>query len=213
MDAIVEACSLLACGAADLVFAGGTEQLSKALAEGITEPGAQATGEASTWPGTPLSEGACLFVLERSGHAAARGARALATVTGQPRRAAGFSPRGESAQAKARGSDGVFARAEARGSLIVSVAGCRYPGAICIEHWIGRCLGACGAAAVAAAIAAAQQRAVPVIDPADPASMSQRQVPLDGVDTVDGALWAVVVAEADPPEQSHRSILELLITR
>ncbi len=55
LDAIVEACSLLACGSADLVFAGGTEQLSKALAEGLSELGAPAIGEASTWPETPRS--------------------------------------------------------------------------------------------------------------------------------------------------------------
>jgi hypothetical protein len=97
--------------------------------------------------------------------------------------------------------------------MIVSVAGCRYPGAICIEHWIGRCLGACGAAAVAAAIGAAWQRVVPIIDQVEPASVSERRIPLDGVGTVDGALRAVIVAEADTPKRLHRSTLELLILR
>ena len=48
-----------------------------------------------------------------------------------------------------------------------SVVGPREPGAIYIEHWTGRCLGALGAAAVAAAIGAARGLPVPYVSEAD----------------------------------------------
>ncbi len=132
LDAIVEACSLLTAGKADMVFAGGTERLTPALAMGLAEPGVM------------FSDGACLFVLQRSDLGTARGPRGLARV--------------------------VFPREPATGDSldpIHSLAGSREPGAIYIEHWTGRCLGALGAAAVAAAIGAARGLPVPYVSEAD----------------------------------------------
>ncbi len=142
LDAIVEACSLLAAGRADVVFAGGAERLTPALALGLAEPGVM------------FSDGACLFVLERGEHAVERGATVLATIVPlfdqlPPERQAlawADSPSAES---------------------ICSVAGSREPGAIYIEHWTGRCLGALGAAAVAAVIGAARGLRVPYVSEAD----------------------------------------------
>jgi len=180
LDAIIEACALLAAHSADVIFAGGTETLSDELAQGLAEPGVL------------LSEGACLFVLERSGQAAARGAGTLAMVTG-----AAYQPAG-------------VHKIPAPGEAIVSVASGRLPGAIFIEHWTGRCLGASGAAAVAAAIAAAEGRNLPLIDAHDPASISIRPVADDHLPAVDGALPAMVLADADG---RHRTILEMAVPR
>ena len=152
LDAVVEACSLLSAGKADLVFAGGTERLTPALAMGLAEPGVM------------FSDGACLFVLQRSDLGATRGPRGLARVV-FPRESA----TGDHSEPRAERSPGTpGARATASPSeRVLSVAGTREPGAIYIEHWTGRCLGALGAAAVAAAIGAARGLPVPYVSEAD----------------------------------------------
>jgi 3-oxoacyl-[acyl-carrier-protein] synthase II len=193
LDAIVEGCALLLSGRADVVFAGGTECLSNALAAGLAEPN------------TALSEGASLYVLERFSDATARGGRALAIVTGWRHMddpAAEFTKPGDTG------------RADSRDSMLVSVAGFRYPGAIFIEHWVGRCLGAAGSAALAAAIGAAAGCNVPVVDTSDASYVSIRRVAVDGGlppafgGEADGGLPAVVVADADG---THRTVLEIAI--
>lgn len=187
LDAIVEACEFITAGAADMAFAGGTEQLSQPLAESLAGPG------------EVLSEGACLFVLERSHHATARSARPLARVTrwghlGE--RTMGVSPNDA-------GSKG-----EAGGSPILSVAGCRYPGAIFIEHWIGRCLGASGPAAVAAAIGAVRHSEVPLISATEVASISTGRIAVSELPTAEGMVPALIIADADG---THRTTLEITI--
>lgn len=140
--AIVEGCALLSAGKADVIFAGGTERLTPALAMGLAEPK------------VIFSDGACLFVLERPELVVERGATVLATIvppfdqcTREPQAlACADAPSPES---------------------IRSIAGTREPGAIFVEHWTGRCLGALGAAAVAAAIGAARGLPVPYVSEAD----------------------------------------------
>ena len=93
------------------------------------------------------SEGACMFVMEREGRAADRKARVLARLTG-----------------------------DSSETAFVSTAGFRMPGAVFIEHWIGRCIGAGGAAAVAAAIGAAHGLTVPIVDPHDDQKIAVQSV-------------------------------------
>jgi len=134
LDALIQACRLLRGDEADVVFAGGTDSVSRSLALGLNELD----------PGSPrFSEGACLFVLERAADAGTRAVAPLATVTNS---------------GHAAGDDTVVARAP---DSIVSTAGIRRSGAILIEHWVGRCFAALGAAAVAAAIGAATGAPVP----------------------------------------------------
>ncbi|UCC31212.1 MAG: hypothetical protein JSU86_02830 [Phycisphaerales bacterium] len=187
LDAIVEACGFITAGGADVAFAGGTEQLSKPLAGSLARP-----GEA-------LGEGSCLFVLERSGHATARSTRPLARVT----RWGHLGERAMAVRPDDAGSEG-----EAGGSPILSVAGCRYPGAIFIEHWIGRCLGASGPAAVAAAIGAARQREVPLINASEVTSVSTGRITVSELPTAEGMIPALIIADADG---THRTTLEITI--
>ena len=187
LDAIVEACGFITAGGADVAFAGGTEQLSKPLAGSLAGPG------------EVLSEGACLFVLERSSHAVARSAQPLARVT----RWGHLGERAMAVRPNDAGSEG-----EDGGSPILSVAGCRYPGAIFIEHWIGRCLGASGPAAVAAAIGAAQQREVPLINASEVTSVSTGRITVGELSTAEGAIPALIITDADG---AHRTTLEITI--
>ncbi len=187
LDAIAEGCEHILSRRADVVFAGGAEPLSQTLAEGFAEPG------------VILSEGACFLVLEASDVAATRGVKALATVVGwgnMDERAAEFTPPGQAESATASAAK------------ILSVAGWRYPGAILIEDWIGRCLGSLGGAAVAAAIGAAGGNSVPLLDQSDLNSTSVRPVALDGLRGPDGAIPALIIANADG---THQTTLELAI--
>ena len=184
LDAITEARALLVHEEADAVIAGGMERMSAALAEGLG-------GE-----GIVSSEGACLFVLERAGQAAARGAAPLAVVT----RCGHAHQRAEDVS-----TPEPSAGAAGGNSPIISTAGLVCCGAIFIEHWIGRCIGAAGAAAVAAAIAAAQGREVPFVDPADPGIVTVGRLEVDQGST-DKGLRAVILADAD---DAHRSFVEL----
>ncbi len=122
LDAIKEAARLLADGEADVVLAGGVEQLSEELAAGLAQPG------------TRLSEGVCLFVLERTRHVQNRGGTILATLAGDE---------------------------DADKAVIHATAGFVEDGAIAIGQWVGDCLGALSAAAVAASIGAAEGARVP----------------------------------------------------
>ena len=175
LDAVIEGCRLLRRGVADVVFAGGSDSMSKALALGLTEPG------------VALSEGACLFVLERAEHAERRGVAPLAAVTGSTQLSAGD-----------RAVPGA-------GNGIVSAAGVGRPGAIVIEHWIGRCFAALGAAAVAAAIGAAGGFEVPLSSAADRESVSIGRITVPPVAVPAGI---VVVADADG---AHVATLELAV--
>jgi hypothetical protein len=141
-------------------------------------------------PGRTLSEGACLFVLERSRDADKRGVTPLAVVTRwshQP--GSGITPPDPT-------------------RTIVSAAGLRLAGAVCIEHWAGYCFAAAGAAAVAAATAAAQGRHLPVADPADASRVSVAPVAIDALPVSEGTLPATVVADADG---AHHTILEISV--
>jgi len=119
-----------------------------------------------------LSEGACLFVLETSRHASQRGVRPLAIVTGW---------------------DGPPDRAVGEG-VCTSVAGLLKPGAICIERWIGRCIGASGACAIAAAIGAGKGCVVPIVDSSDPPSVTIASLPPSTVPDGRGAVSVTVQA-------------------
>jgi len=132
LDAIIEAAALLRSKQADLVYAGGSERWTSALTLGMTRPG------------TMLSDGVCLFALQREDDARRRKAPVRARIVPD-------------------GSKSDMATAFA----LTSCAGVREPGAVWIEAWIGHCMAALGAAAVAAGIEAASGAVVPYLDPKD----------------------------------------------
>lgn len=132
LDAIVEGAALLKSDQADLVFAGGFERFTQVLA----------TGQAR--PGVLLSDGACLFAMERESDARRRGALVRAKFL-------------------SHSDDSTNTAFE-----LTSCAGIRRPGAIWIEHWTGHCLGAHGAAALAAGIETASGFPVPYLSTRDP---------------------------------------------
>ncbi len=172
LDAILEARSALTEGAADVVFAGGSERLSEELARGLGADGVK-------W-----SEGACLFVLERSDRAADRGATPLASL---------FDP----------GDDLIRAgTAQAPGEALLSLAGTPLPGAIMIEHWVGRCCGAAGAAALAAAIGATDGGDLPIAQADHPHKIERRPIDLETPPAAEGNLRAEILADADGAHQS-----------
>ncbi|MGD2108915.1 MAG: beta-ketoacyl synthase N-terminal-like domain-containing protein [Phycisphaerae bacterium] len=146
LDAIAEAAALLDNADAEIMIAGGVEPLTDELAAGFDETA------------TFLSEGACLFVMETSDHAAQRGATPLAVVEAVQR--PGAEP---GTHAPAQPTDANILATD--GTRVVSVAGLAEPGSISVDHWVGRCIGASGACAVAAAIGAMQGLPVPVGDP------------------------------------------------
>ncbi|MHC4697248.1 MAG: beta-ketoacyl synthase N-terminal-like domain-containing protein [Planctomycetota bacterium] len=176
LDAIVEAAGIVANGLADVVYAGGVNALSEELAGGLAEPGVN------------LSEGACLFVVERAGQACPRGANILATIT--------------------RTSHHDITDQSVDGKVVVSGTLCREGGAIAIEHWIGQCLGAWGAACAAAAIGAAGGLAIPIRDEADPETITIARLAMNEVSTIDGAPVAMVFADAD---HGRRTAVELAV--
>lgn len=176
LDAIIEGCEFIAGGNADVVFAGGTDTLSPDLARGLAEPE------------VILSEGACLFVLERGDRPAGRGAVPLATII----RSAHLA--------------GARETLPAASEVILSGASCRHPGAIFIEQWTGRCPGPAGAAAVAAAIGAALGHDVPITDLEDSATVSVGRVAVGSLGTSGDAVSAVIFADA-----AHRQVLQISI--
>ena len=167
LDAIVEGCGLLTGGGAEVVLAGGTDTLSKELAEALAGPG------------VVVGEGACWFVLERLDHAAARGVAPLATVT-----RTACLPTTEARNAAAD-----------RG--LVSAAPGRCPGAIFIEHWVGQCFAALGAAAVAAAIGAANGLPVPRVERSQADYITIGPIPADDLPATDAGVEALIFADAD----------------
>ena len=201
--AIIEGCALLSTGKVDVIFAGGTERLTPALAAGLAEPD------------VIFSDGACLFVLERREHAVERGATILATIVSLGCEQKPLSTTGGSDEPTVEGGSEGRVRGFSNALLlgypdspssesIRSVAGPRDPGAIFIEHWIGRCLGALGAAAVAAAIGAARGLPVPCISEADSTVMAARTLtdkPCTELRRVGGNAHVVVRAYSDggPP--------------
>ena len=178
LEAVARGWAILNAGEADLVFAGGTEELTDDLARGLAQAG------------VVLSEGACLFVLERADSAAARGVRPLAAVTGCSRTA----------------TDGPLPAGPER--ALVSCTSPGRPGAVFIEHWIGCCLGASGAAALAAAIGAADGGDVPLLQAGDEASVSVGRIATEGLAAADGSLRALAWADADG---AHATVVELLL--
>ena len=140
MDAVVEGYRLISTGRADVVIAGGTNELSPELAEALTEPGSH------------LAEGACLFTLESKSRAGARGVSPLATVV-RTERVESTAALGQ------RASEAILSGTTAAGSDTVV-----------IEHWIGQCLAGLGAAAVAVAVGAVAGADVPLADLTNPSS-------------------------------------------
>lgn len=162
LDAIIEACAAVSRGDADIVLAGGVERLSAPLARGLGRTD------------TPLSEGACFFVVERANHAAARSTRPIATVVGWT-------------QATDAASDGA----------LVSSAGLRVAGAVFIEHAVGLCIGGAGAAATAAAIGAVSGAVVPRLQPSNTASIVLERVETKELRQSDGNISATILALRD----------------
>ncbi|HEV8320848.1 MAG TPA: beta-ketoacyl synthase N-terminal-like domain-containing protein [Myxococcota bacterium] len=84
--AIGEAMRLCASGACDVVLAGGADALSRFVYSGFVALKALAAGPsrpfAADRDGLNLGEGACVLVVERAGHARARGARVRARLRG-----------------------------------------------------------------------------------------------------------------------------------
>ena len=177
LDAVVEAYRLVAAGKADIVFAGGTEQLSPELVRGLDEPG------------VCFSEGACLVVVECVDGAAARGIGPRARIT------------------RAAWGKRETQLVEPSSEAIVSGAIHAEPGAILVEHWIGRCLGVLGTAAVAVAIGAADGLEVPIIDPRDPRSVIVESLGQNGVES-EGDKAAIIFADTDG---GSRTILEITV--
>ena len=70
LDAIIEACGMVARGDADVVIAGGVEHLTADQAAALKSNGAA------------VGEGACFFVVETAEHASTRSASLLANVVG-----------------------------------------------------------------------------------------------------------------------------------
>lgn len=126
VEAILEGFALLKSGQADMVIAGGVEFLTTGIADGLSQDVRH------------LSDGACLFLLERSGPVKRRGAEILALFPDSP---------------SLQQQDGAHE--------VVSTAGFHEPNALHIEHWIGQTLGADGAAALAAAIGMVEGHSVP----------------------------------------------------
>ena len=178
LDAIIEGCSLMASGVVDLLYAGGVNRLSTALAAGLGRPE------------TVLSEGACLFVLERLDHAAARGVTPLAVVIRSEH--CDDHPPAEAASAAG----------------LVSTAARPHPDGVLIEHWIGGCFGAAGAAAGAAAVGAARGHPVPIVETTAPLTVRVGRLPDDVGRNAEGHISALVFADADG---AGTTMLELLV--
>lgn len=167
LDAIIEGCSLLAAGRADLILAGGTEQWSRGLLNEESDPNVH------------TSEGSCWFVLERVNTLASRKVRPLATVTRWQR----LSDNG-----------GVQSTA---GDTVRSSASKAEPGCIFAPHWVGRSGAAAGPAAIAAAIGVTHGHRVPVVDAGDARRVSISQVEVASTRSGSEGRDAIVFAEAD----------------
>ncbi|UCF33110.1 MAG: hypothetical protein JSV78_12330 [Phycisphaerales bacterium] len=173
LDAIVEGAELLSQGTVDFVLAGGVDVLSQAVTESFAGDDAL------------VGEAACLFVLERIAHAAERGAPPLAVMD------------------RAVQSTGINDAPVDPAEKVISTAGFRREGAICIRDWIGRCFGAEGAAAVAAAIGAASGERVPFACGEKESRPSTRTFYATDQLPGDGSLSASVFATDDSGRQTR----------
>lgn len=131
LAAIWEAANLVGSDKADVMLAGGVDQL-------LFDTGADGAGE-----GCLAAEGACLFVVESVKSAEARGAARLARIGGIREVDEPF---------------GAFTQAHA---AQCSAAGLHIEGAVNIEGWVGACEAALGAGAVASLIGASRGCTVP----------------------------------------------------
>ncbi len=138
--------STIACGSASSLesIREGCALLSSGQADMVVAGGTELLSpeivDGINQPDVRFADGACLFVLEREDAAQKRGAKILASVPGFGSRAGDQStPR----------------------TQVVSTVGHVEPGAVCIEKWTGRTLGADGAAALAAAIGSTRGNVVP----------------------------------------------------
>ncbi len=135
LDAVAEGARILRAGDADLMIVGGAEVLSPAMARTFDpDP-------------LPLSEGACMFVIESAANAAARNRRILAEICDEHPPAH-----------------------EARQPDLISAARHDLKHAVTIGAWIGLSFGTLGAAAIAAAIGTAQGLPVPMEGRPEPTS-------------------------------------------
>jgi hypothetical protein len=138
--------STIACGSASSLEAirEGCALLSSRQADvviaGGTELLSPEIAEGFNQPDVRFADGACLFVLESEDAAQKRGATILASIPNSDLHEVGQAP---------------------LVNQMASVAGYFEPGAISIEKWTGRTLGADGAAAVAAAIGSSMGLTVP----------------------------------------------------
>ena len=123
------------------------------------------------------SEGACLFVMERLAHAKARGASFMAAVTPLSDVEVEFAGAGVARK-------------------ILSTASWPLPGAVVIEHQVGRCFAALGAATVAAAIGAAHGLPVPCAGSADDAAVSVTSLSVEDHLDAEGNVLALAVVDA-----------------
>ncbi|MFQ5590324.1 MAG: beta-ketoacyl synthase N-terminal-like domain-containing protein [Phycisphaerae bacterium] len=174
LEAMVEAAGVIRTKRADVVYAGGVSALTAELAQGVSGSGAR------------HSEGACVFVMESSVHAASRGADVLAQVT-EPR-----GPRVDPA-----GVD----------IIVVETTGCRV-GQVATEYWTGRCAGALGAACAATAIGAVSGLPVPLWDDSAEGGVSITTLTPNNIQKADGTLSVRVCADDD---RGHRATLELTV--
>jgi 3-oxoacyl-[acyl-carrier-protein] synthase II len=172
-EAIAYGVDIVGSGRADVVIAGGADALTRELfiacaTAGELSPGKSGGVEgcrpfAADRNGAVAGEGAAFVVLETAEHAAARGARKLATVTGISRmnvaELADVNPAVCAIMSSASGSVDGDAREE---SEITAAFGNRLP-VTAIKSLCGDAFGASGAINIAAAVVAIENNFIPAI--------------------------------------------------
>lgn len=186
--------STIACGSASSLEAiiEGCALLASGAADVVIAGGAERLTpqlvEGLDEPSVEFADGACLFVLERADDAKKRGAAILGMLGNAPDETPNPTASTE----------------------IISTAGYREAGAVFIEAWAGRTLGADGAAALAATIGAVGGMTVPVVDTHDAASVSPRRI-IDGSSVQNIAPVEAVVRAVD--DRGFRRELRVLIPK
>lgn len=194
-QAVAEGFRLIAEGSADVVICGGTESPlhptiaaafanARALARGWADPAAASRPFDSRRNGFVLGEGAAIMVVERAGHAAARGAPSYASLIGWGATTDAYHP--TSPRPDGAGAAACMRQALARAGLspadvdyinahgtstklgdvaetraIHSVFGPRCPAVSSIKSVTGHMLGASGAAEAAASALAVSRGVLP----------------------------------------------------